>query len=235
MPNNRLRKLIAYRTALLGDTEHQEIFKILQRHGIKFSTNRYHALFGLSSVSDAIIEEIRAFIDFCFDNKQELDEYDKRLHACKMSNNFDVLLGSRPAADGSSSTPNAPPPATTTVGTDDPAPSPVDDPVPPPADASVPDVEAQAVTEAEAEAGVTPLPPPPAPSSRERQIALERQLAASVVPPRGKAVTSKFQQAMKKYKRRRVCDRRQDCADAAFGQLQPEPYLVPSARAELAR
>jgi hypothetical protein len=200
MPNNRLRKLLCERTQLLGRTEHEEIFKILRRHGIPYSYNSVVVLIDLSSVDDAIIDEIRAAVDYCFENKQELDEYDKRLHACKLSNNFDSLVGGPPAG-GHEASPQTPDSQQTLVLN-------VSTAAPDAADAAA--VVAAAV---------------PVVSSRERQIALERQLAASVVPPRGKAVTNRFQLAKKKYARRRVCDRRQ-AGDTFTSQLQPDAYLL---------
>jgi hypothetical protein len=91
------------RTSALGPTEHQEMFRMLQRHGVQFTKNSNGVFVNLSHVDDAVIAELQAFVDFCLDNKTSLDEYDKRINACKLSHNYDSLV----APSSSSSEPTS--------------------------------------------------------------------------------------------------------------------------------
>lgn len=88
----RQRDLIAQRTAELGPTEHQEIFRILQSHGVPYTKNNNGIFVNLSYVKDEIIKELQGFVDFCFSNKSSLDEYDKKLNACKLNNKYETLM-----------------------------------------------------------------------------------------------------------------------------------------------
>ena len=75
--------------------EHEEIFNIIKRNAsITYTTNKNGVFFNLSSIEDAVIEQIESFVEFCYANKEELDEYDKHLNECKASANvINVNLG----------------------------------------------------------------------------------------------------------------------------------------------
>jgi hypothetical protein len=96
----RERRLLMQRTQELGPTEHEEIFKILQRHDVGHTQNNNGIFVNLSTVPDAVVAEVQRFVDFCFDNKQEMDDYDKRINECKLSQNYDKFMGVESTAEG---------------------------------------------------------------------------------------------------------------------------------------
>lgn len=88
---SRIRKLILDKVRLLGATEHQEIFLMLQTHGIAHSSNSNGVFINLSTVPDDVLAIVRAFVDYCADNKKTLDEYEKRIQECKITHKFDRI------------------------------------------------------------------------------------------------------------------------------------------------
>lgn len=80
------------RISMLSDTEHNEIFKLLKDRGISFTQNRNGVFLNFKSVPDDVIISIDQFVTFCFANKKDLDEYDKRLNECKLNNNVESLV-----------------------------------------------------------------------------------------------------------------------------------------------
>ena len=93
----RQRQLLKQRVDELGQTEHLEIFRLLERHGVPYTRNSNGVFINLTIVPENVIIELQRFVDFCMSNKASLDEYDKRLTACKMSHNFTDILGPPPA------------------------------------------------------------------------------------------------------------------------------------------
>lgn len=91
----RQRRLLMQRIHDLGQTEHQEIFNILQKHGVEHTQNSNGVFINLTPVADNIVAEVQRFVNFCFDNKRNLDEYDKRLNECKLSQNFESISAYR--------------------------------------------------------------------------------------------------------------------------------------------
>lgn len=91
---SRIRKLILDKVRLLGATEHQEIFLMLQTHGIAHSSNSNGVFINLSTVPDDVLAIVRAFVDYCADNKKTLDEYEKRIQECKITHKFDRITAS---------------------------------------------------------------------------------------------------------------------------------------------
>lgn len=80
----RQKKQLLERINSLSSTEHEEIFNILQRlPAINFTSNKNGVFFNLSTLNDDAIDEIDRFVSFCLSNRQDLDEYDKRLNECK--------------------------------------------------------------------------------------------------------------------------------------------------------
>lgn len=89
--SNRHKKQLIEKISRLSKTEHEEIFKIMRSKEESFTQNKNGVFFNLSNISDAIIKEIDMFVEFCLKNKKELDEYDKKLNECKISNNYTIL------------------------------------------------------------------------------------------------------------------------------------------------
>lgn len=89
----RERKQLLSRVQELGTTEHAEIFRMLCEGGVEHMQNNYGVFVNLARVSDAVMRQVQDFVNFCLDNKQDLDEYDKRLNECKLSQNFQRMMG----------------------------------------------------------------------------------------------------------------------------------------------
>lgn len=87
----RRRRLLAQRIGDLGPTEHHEIFKIVCSNSIEHTQNSNGVFVNLSTIDDAVVDRICKFVDFCHTNKQHLDEYDKRLNECKLSQNYNRI------------------------------------------------------------------------------------------------------------------------------------------------
>ena len=75
----------------LGSMEHTEIFKILQSMNITHSENNNGIFFNLTTLSDDVIKHIEEFVNYCYENKVELDEYDQKLNECKYRNNITTI------------------------------------------------------------------------------------------------------------------------------------------------
>lgn len=110
--NSRDRALLSQRISELGETEHNEILKILQRHGVSQTSNRNGIFVNLSSVPDSVIDEMSSFVTYCISNKVQLDEYDKRMNECKIRQEYnDLMMKKRPKEEeeDASATAGAPP------------------------------------------------------------------------------------------------------------------------------
>lgn len=70
----------------LGPTEHMEIFKILNDEGIPYTENTNGVFFNLTTLASDTFFKIGEFVEYCCDNKKELDEYDQKLQECKYNN-----------------------------------------------------------------------------------------------------------------------------------------------------
>ena len=90
------RKNLNDKIADLGRNEHEEIFNILLSHDQDYTRNKNGVFVNFSDVPDDVIAKIDAFVAFCIDNKQRLDEYDKKIQECKMSGS--ALFSSTAAA-----------------------------------------------------------------------------------------------------------------------------------------
>lgn len=84
----RERRQLMRRVHELGPTEHAEIYRILCEGDVDHMQNNNGVFVNLSNVRDDVVRRIQSFVDFCHDNKHDLDEYDKRLSECKMSQNY---------------------------------------------------------------------------------------------------------------------------------------------------
>ena len=103
----RDRKLLMRRVQELGATEHAEIYRILCDSGVEHMQNSNGVFVNLSRVNDEVVHRIRAFVDFCHDNKRHLDAYDKRMCECKQSQEYQRMLLA--AADAPPPPPPLPP------------------------------------------------------------------------------------------------------------------------------
>jgi hypothetical protein len=90
--SNRQKKILFDKINCLSSTEHEEIYRIININSINTSKNKNGIFFNLSSVEDKVIQEIETFVDYCISNKEQLDEYDKRLNECKINNNYSQIV-----------------------------------------------------------------------------------------------------------------------------------------------
>jgi len=90
--NNKFRKILFEKINNMTRTEHEEIFKIIndvqKNSTINYSKNKNGIFFNLSSLEDITIEQIDKFVTYCINNKQDLDDYDKKINECKINNNL---------------------------------------------------------------------------------------------------------------------------------------------------
>lgn len=93
---NRQNKMLRDKINKLSQTEHDEIFKILKTHNVRFTQNKNGVFFDISFLSHEVAKEVERFVDFCTSNQVELDEYDKQINECKMNNCFDRMKNSVP-------------------------------------------------------------------------------------------------------------------------------------------
>lgn len=92
MITNKEKKLLYDKINLLSKTEHEEIYKIINLEStIRFSRNRNGVFFNLSEINEELYEKLDNFVDFCLTNKKYLDDYDKKINECKVSNNYNIF------------------------------------------------------------------------------------------------------------------------------------------------
>lgn len=102
---NNEKKIIFDKINTLSTTEHEEIYRIISEHAVNVSRNKNGVFFNLSSVENDVVAKIDTFVSYCVSNKVQLDEYDKRLNECKMSNkygkieNMNIRLENLPSSD----------------------------------------------------------------------------------------------------------------------------------------
>lgn len=70
----------------LGPTEHTEIYKILACSNTPYTENANGVFFNLTTLPAEVFTDIQSFVQYCHENKDELDEYDKKLNECKYRN-----------------------------------------------------------------------------------------------------------------------------------------------------
>ncbi len=85
--NNKQRKHLVNQINGLSYTEHEEIYKIIKKHGLSYSQNKNGIFFNISSFPNEVVDEIYKLVSFCMSQQHELDEYDLKINECKMSNN----------------------------------------------------------------------------------------------------------------------------------------------------
>lgn len=186
------------RIAALTPTEHGEIFKVMESYHVAFSRNNNGCFFNMSFVDEAVIEEIERFVDYCHENKQRIDEYNKQLNECKLRGTL------RPAQP----LPVSPPPSVREEEASDDESS----------DATLESDDAEAseavvdMSEAQADVAAAAAVPPPT-SVTMRESALRKK------------ATSRFVVAKKRFAKRHVHDRRMDFEPAEVLRKEPPPGL----------
>lgn len=86
------RRQLSEKINSLGNTEHLEIYKIIQENGVSFTENNNGIFFNLTTLSEEVLNIITNFVHYCCENKTELDAYDKKLKECKYRNNINNIL-----------------------------------------------------------------------------------------------------------------------------------------------
>ena len=85
MFNNKSRKILFEKINRLSCTEHEEILKIIKKYDTDYTQNKNGIFFNISTVKNEVIEELNNFLDYSINNSKELDEYDKKLNECKIT------------------------------------------------------------------------------------------------------------------------------------------------------
>ena len=79
----------------LSSTEHSEILKIINSsfnpNDQSYTKNTNGIFFDLKNLDSNIIEDIEKFVNFCIENQEVLDEYDKKYNECKTQNTFEKV------------------------------------------------------------------------------------------------------------------------------------------------
>ena len=89
MTTSKDKKEICDKIISLSKTEHNEVFKILNELSYNFTQNSNGIFFNFSLVKDEDVAKIKSFVDFCYENKKKLDEYDIKYNECKVQNNYE--------------------------------------------------------------------------------------------------------------------------------------------------
>ena len=77
MNNPERCKKIESMIKTLSTTQHEELFKILQKNNCEYTINNNGIFLNLSWVSGSILDKIELFINFCNESKKELDRYEQ--------------------------------------------------------------------------------------------------------------------------------------------------------------
>jgi hypothetical protein len=85
-------KYLFEKIGTLGKMEHDEIFKIIMDK-TTYSKNKNGIFFNLSNLDPLVIDEIDKFVKYCISNKQDLDDYAKKINDCKINNNYNNIMG----------------------------------------------------------------------------------------------------------------------------------------------
>lgn len=86
MATNKDKRLLIEKISGLGTTEHAEIFKLIG-DTVKYTQNSNGIFLNFKDLSVEVVEKIQRFVDFCLENKTQLDEYDLKLNERKLNNN----------------------------------------------------------------------------------------------------------------------------------------------------
>lgn len=86
--NSIQKKQLFEKINSLTSTEHDEIYRMIVEYSVNATKNKNGVFFNLSSLDDVIVNKIDKFVSYCVNNKQHLDEYDKKLNECKLNNKY---------------------------------------------------------------------------------------------------------------------------------------------------
>lgn len=95
---NKQKKQLFEKINTLSKTEHAEIFKILKKFNtsndnlLPLTKNKNGLFFNLSIINDELYDDINNFVTYSFNNKKNLDDYDKKINECKINNNFTNII-----------------------------------------------------------------------------------------------------------------------------------------------
>jgi hypothetical protein len=95
----RDKKHLIEKIGLLSQTEHDEIFKIIQMGhqdlgcDTTYTQNNNGIFINITNANNDVMRKVDDFVDFCLKNKDELDEYDKRINECKLRNDYTGIMG----------------------------------------------------------------------------------------------------------------------------------------------
>lgn len=92
MDANWSRKQLVSQIDELSETEHHEIYKILEKHNVNVTHNTNGAFVNFSVLDPHIVDTVKYFVDFSLANKDALDDYDRRMSDAKISNDCRSLL-----------------------------------------------------------------------------------------------------------------------------------------------
>jgi hypothetical protein len=88
---NRQRKQLLEKIETLSATEHCEIFKMLCKSKVPFTSNSNGVFIDFTTVKDTLIQEIEKFVLFCHENHKQLDEYDLKMSECRFLKDYEQL------------------------------------------------------------------------------------------------------------------------------------------------
>jgi hypothetical protein len=76
----------------LSCTAHGELFRLVCKHSVRFSRNNNGVFFCISGapVEAQFLQEVSAFVRFCCDHREQLDEYERSLQSRKLGGGGDV-------------------------------------------------------------------------------------------------------------------------------------------------
>ncbi len=77
------RKLFVERLSSLVKSEYEEIYRILKRSNETLSENANGIFFNVSDISNDTFNKLKAFMDFCMENRSEQDQRLKALEALR--------------------------------------------------------------------------------------------------------------------------------------------------------
>jgi len=92
----RQRKALIDKISRLTETEHHEIFKLLQETiksgNIGHTQNRNGMFIDFKMIPNDVIQKIEQFVDFCNHNRHNLDAYDKCINECKLNKDISKVV-----------------------------------------------------------------------------------------------------------------------------------------------
>jgi hypothetical protein len=90
------RKALIEKISQLNETEHYEIFKLLEdtinREQVSFTHNRNGLFLDFKLVPNDVFYKIEQFVNFCLSNRQDLDNYDKCINECKLNKDISKVV-----------------------------------------------------------------------------------------------------------------------------------------------